>query len=185
MTASLLSLLLTLCLPLLLPSLAGAHEAEQAVVPAERLIDVDFSTFTLKVVDLETNDVLLQTDTVLPSGDYYRVRRAGGVTGTVRKAEMGPKWWPTPNMREEDPSLPVVFEPYAEGNAMGHCKLSIDFDQSSPGILIYVRIHGGAKPEDMGRRVSRSCIRVPNSKCQRLVELAKGPYGSVRVHFHY
>jgi len=143
---------------------------------AERVVTVNFSTATLTITD--ENQTLMQTAVVLPKGNYYPVP----VSGTVTRSEMGPTWTPTANMHRDHPGrYRKSYGAYQRGNAMGHCKISIHFDIAHK-ILPFVRIHGNAKNRDLGLRRSRSCIRIPDSLCQELVNATAGQDG-VRVHF--
>ena len=143
---------------------------------AERIVVVNFSTATLTVTD--GAKTVMQTAVVLPRGNYYPVP----VQGTVTRSEMGPKWTPTANMHRDKPRYyKQSYKGYEKGNAMGHCKISINFDIAHK-ILPYVRIHGNAKEKDLGLRRSRSCIRIPNNLCQELVDATAG-HQNVRVHF--
>ncbi len=145
---------------------------------AERTILVNFSTATLTVLE-STGESLFQTSVVLPKRNFYPVP----ATGKVIRAEMGPAWKPTNNMHRDFPGrYKESYRPYESGNAMGHCKVSIDFDQKHP-LLNVVRIHGNGKAEDLGKRRSRSCIRVPDTLCQTLTSAINSYNGSVRVQF--
>lgn len=146
---------------------------------AERLIVVDFTHGDLFVLDGEKQGVLMSTPVALPKGNYYPVP----VSGTVTKAEMGPWWFPTDNMLEQYPDkYKERYAPYEPGNAMGHCKVYIDFHDDDPE-LRSTRIHGNAKKEDLRKRVSRSCVRIPDELCPTLVEAIERYDGPVRVQF--
>ena len=146
---------------------------------ADRIITVNFSTATLTVTDEGQSALLFSTRVVLPKGDYYTVP----VTGIVRNAGMGPTWTPTAKMHRDMPGrYRKSYGPYEPGNAMGHCKLNIDFHSDEP-IMNYVRIHGNAQEKDLGQRVSRSCIRIPDSLCQKLVDRTNEYNGKVWVNF--
>ncbi len=145
---------------------------------AERTILVIFSTATLTVLE-DTGQPLFHSPVVLPKKNFYPVP----ATGKVRRAEMGPGWKPTANMHRDFPGrYKETYRPYESGNAMGHCKVSIDFDQKHP-LLHVVRIHGNGKAEDLGKRRSRSCIRVPDALCQTLTSAINSYDGPVRVQF--
>ncbi len=148
-------------------------------VCAERVIHVDFTQAELRVADAD-GLVHLSTSVVLPKGSYYQIP----VQGTVRRAMMGPTWIPTPRTHIDMPGrFKEFYGPYEPGNAMGHCKVYIDFDRRDAS-LQYVRIHGNARDEDLGKRLSRSCIRIPDEVCPNLVDVVAGYDGRVRVHFH-
>lgn len=136
---------------------------------AEQTLVVDFSTGTLRVVAMDGTERFI-TPVVLPRGNYYPVP----VSGTVRRAELGPIWIPTARMHQDNPGkYKPRYGPYESGNAMGHCKISIDFKSSHP-LMTYVRVHGNAKPADLGQRRSRSCIRIPDKVCRDLVGVIDG-----------
>lgn len=63
----------------------------------------------------------------------------------------GPTWTPTPRMRKEDPSLPIVV-PAGPENPMGTHAMYLGWPQYA--------IHGTNKPYGIGRRVSSGCIRM-------------------------
>lgn len=150
-----------------------------ALADSGRLITVDFSTAQLTVTEGAT--VVFETPVVLPRGNYYPVP----LRGTVRRAVMGPTWTPTANMHRDFPGrYRQSYGPYEAGNAMGHCKIYIDFDQArSYPILNTVRIHGNAKAEDLRQRRSRSCIRIPDALCQALVSATNDTNAPVTVAF--
>lgn len=171
------SLVHTVSFPVMFACCVGMVTAIPA--HAERIISVDFTNAELRVTDLD-GVLFLHTQVVLPKGSYYEVP----VQGTVRRAVMGPTWIPTPRTHIDMPGrFKEYYGPYEPGNAMGHCKVYIDFDRRDPS-LQYVRIHGNARDHDLGKRLSRSCIRIPDEACPTLVELVAGYEGRVRVHFH-
>lgn len=144
---------------------------------AEQTITVDFSQAHLTVQ--RDDRVRVETPVVLPRRSYYPVP----VSGTVTRAVMGPIWIPTANMHRDQPGrYKARYGPYEPGNAMGHCKLYIDFDIDLP-LLKTVRIHGNAKTSDLGTRKSRSCIRIPDAVCPDLVNAVQRYSGTTRVHF--
>ena len=140
--------------------------------------EVNFTNALLRVIDSESRTVRLQTPVVLPRGNYYPVP----VSGTLRKAVMGPTWTPTAKMHRDYPGrYKRVYGPYEDGNAMGHCKLYIDFKSHHP-IMQVVRIHGNAQPDDLGSRLSRSCVRIPDALCSDLVSITK-QFNTVHIQF--
>ncbi len=144
---------------------------------AERQITVNFTTATLTVTDSEI-ETLLETPVVLPRANFYALP----VTGMVKQAEMGPTWTPTKEMHLTKPGkYKPHYRPYENGNAMGHCKLTIRYD-GDVSVLQYVRIHGNAKEWDLGQKRSAGCIRIPDDVCPILVAMStsKSP---VRVTF--
>lgn len=147
-----------------------------SIAQADRTITVDFGTATLQVHD--NGRIVMETAVVLPRGNYYPVP----VSGTITRAEMGPTWIPTANMHRDKPGYyRRSYGPYQRGNAMGHCKISINFDITHR-ILPFVRIHGNAREQDLGMRLSRSCVRIPDNLCQSLISAVQG-HSQVRVHF--
>jgi lipoprotein-anchoring transpeptidase ErfK/SrfK len=145
---------------------------------AERIIKVNFTTAELTVVD--DGVVLFSTQVVLPAGDFYPVP----VRGVVYQAEMGPSWRPTERTRQSKPGkYKAFYGPYEPGNAMGACKISIQFENAaSYPIMNTVRIHGNAREQDLRQRLSRSCIRIPDSLCQELIAQTQGQPTSVYFH---
>lgn len=150
---------------------------------AERLIKVDFTNAELTVI--VDGVPSMSTPVVLPRGNYYQVP----VSGTVRRAVMGPIWTPTKNMHLEYPDrYKKSYGPYEVGNAMGHCKLYIDFNPTVVAeypILRSVRVHGNARDNDLGKRLSRSCIRIPDRLCSTLVKLSNENTDEVMIQFHW
>lgn len=71
-------------------------------------------------------------------------------TRVIDKREK-PTWIPTPAIRAEDPDLPAVVPPGPD-NPLGDHALYL-------ALPTYV-IHGTNRPEGVGRRVSRGCIRL-------------------------
>ena len=134
---------------------------------AERQIAVNFTTATLTITDSQM-DTLLETPIVLPRADFYRLP----ATGMVAYAEMYPSWTPTPEMHRSKPGkYKTHYRPRENGNAMGHCKVTIHFD-ADVSVLQYVRIHGNAKETDLGQRRSAGCIRIPDDVCPMLVAIS-------------
>lgn len=81
-----------------------------------------------------------------------------GSTKVVRKAK-NPTWFPTPSIRKDDPTLPARVPPGPD-NPLGKFALYLGW----PAYLI----HGTNKPEGVGRRVSRGCIRMYPEDIARL-----------------
>jgi L,D-transpeptidase ErfK/SrfK len=71
-------------------------------------------------------------------------------TRVVDKREK-PTWFPTRSIRADDPSLPAMVPPGPD-NPLGDHALYLS-------LPTYV-VHGTNKPEGVGRRVSRGCIRL-------------------------
>lgn len=141
-------------------------------------IQVNFTSAELTILRGGVQTPLLQTPVVLPRGNYYPVP----VSGTVRQAILGPRWTPTAKMHRDHPGrYKRSYAPYEKGNAMGACKLIIDFNSRVP-IMQHVRIHGNAKTDDLGRRLSRSCIRIPDELCSTLVSYVQR-FETVHVEF--
>jgi lipoprotein-anchoring transpeptidase ErfK/SrfK len=145
---------------------------------ADQTILVDFSTGILNVVDAN-GVVQFSTPVVLPRREFYSVP----VSGVVTSASMGPTWAPTANTRAAHPGrYKASYGPYEPGNAMGHCKITIDFASDDP-ILRTVRIHGNAKAADLGGRYSRGCIRIPDAVCAIVTSLVNVESGVTSVQF--
>ncbi len=142
---------------------------------AEQTLSVDFSEARLVIVSADGSE-RFSTAVVLPRRNFYPVP----VQGTVRRAEMGPTWIPTRRMHEDQPGrFRASYGPFAPGNAMGHCRVKINFDSTHP-MLRYVRVHGNARETDLGKRLSRGCIRIPDNRCQELVDTLAGHVTAVR-----
>lgn len=73
-----------------------------------------------------------------------------GATTVVRK-KIGPSWYPTERMREENPALPKVVKA-GPANPLGTHALYLGW----PTFLI----HGTSRPWGVGRRISSGCIRM-------------------------
>ncbi len=84
-----------------------------------------------------------------------------GYTEVVRK-KIGPRWTPTPSMRERDPSLPAFIES-GPGNPLGTHALYLSW----PAYLI----HGTHDTRKIGRRSSDGCIGLYNEKIEELFAL--------------
>ena len=81
-----------------------------------------------------------------------------GNTKVVRKST-NPTWFPTPSIRKDDPTLPARVPPGPD-NPLGKFAVYLGW----PAYLI----HGTNKPEGVGRRVSRGCIRMYPEDIARL-----------------
>jgi hypothetical protein len=138
---------------------------------------VDFTTAYLDLFDGQ--GYVRNYPVVLPKSQVSYQRRLP-IFGDVDFIEYDPWWYPTALTRSAyhnsyGVELPKVLSPIGvEGvppghpqNAMGLCKCHINFrsDYISPA----VRIHGHAREEDLGRRLSRGCIRMRD---QDILELA-------------
>lgn len=85
-----------------------------------------------------------------------------GETQVVRKAK-NPTWYPTPNMRAKDPTLPVSVGP-GPANPLGIRAIYL-----AEGLL---RIHGTNAPRSIGKAASSGCFRMLNTDISELYELA-------------
>lgn len=72
-------------------------------------------------------------------------------TTTVTRKKVGPTWFPTDRMREEDPTLPKSIRPGSK-NPLGTHALYLGWPEYA--------IHGTNRPFGIGRRVSSGCIRL-------------------------
>ena len=86
-----------------------------------------------------------------------------GDTHVVKKVK-GPRWTPTPSMRERDPSLPA-FIPAGPQNPLGTHALYLSWQ--------YYRIHGTHDTRKIGRRSSDGCIGLYNEKIAELFDLVE------------
>lgn len=73
-----------------------------------------------------------------------------GKTQVMRK-KVGPTWYPTQRMRDEDPTLPEFIKP-GSSNPLGTHALYLGWPAYA--------VHGTNKPFGIGRRVSSGCIRL-------------------------
>ncbi len=81
-----------------------------------------------------------------------------GTTEIKRKTE-NPTWYPTPATRADNPELPAAVPPGPD-NPLGTRALYLGW----PAYLI----HGTNRPQGIGRRVSRGCIRMYPEHVERL-----------------
>jgi hypothetical protein len=86
-----------------------------------------------------------------------------GYTEVVRKAE-NPRWTPTPNMRERDPTLPDYMEG-GPGNPLGTRAMYLDW----PAYLV----HGTHDTRKIGRQSSSGCIGLYNQHVEQLYPLVQ------------
>ncbi len=84
-----------------------------------------------------------------------------GVQRVIEKTA-DPTWYPTPQILEEDPTLPAVVPPGPD-NPLGSHALRL----SSRTILI----HGTNRPFGVGRKVSHGCIRLYPEDIRRLFRI--------------
>ncbi len=70
---------------------------------------------------------------------------------TIISKKIGPYWFPTPRMREEEPFLPVAVPP-GPNNPLGSRALYLGWPE--------YRIHGTNLPWAVGRSVSSGCMRM-------------------------
>lgn len=73
------------------------------------------------------------------------------VTTHVSDKRTNPSWIPSPSTRADDPTLPSIVPP-GPNNPLGDYALYL-------ALPMYL-IHGTNRPEGVGRRVSRGCIRL-------------------------
>lgn len=86
-----------------------------------------------------------------------------GYSRIVRKAE-NPRWTPTANMRERDPSLPDFMEG-GPGNPLGTRAMYLDW----PAYLV----HGTHDTRKIGRQSSSGCIGLYNEHVEQLYPLVQ------------
>lgn len=145
---------------------AAALVLSTANAHADQTIVVDFTRGELTVMT-DMGETLFFTLVVLPKRDYYPLP----ASGLVIDAMMGPTWSPTPNTRAQNPGrYKPFYAAYEAGNAMGHCKLTIDFDQTDP---------------ELDERHSRGCIRMPDAVCETMIDLVNQYEGATWVSFQY
>jgi hypothetical protein len=86
-----------------------------------------------------------------------------GYTEVVRKAE-NPRWTPTANMRERDPTLPDYMEG-GPGNPLGTRAMYLDW----PAYLV----HGTHDTRKIGRQSSSGCIGLYNQHVEKLYPMVQ------------
>lgn len=86
-----------------------------------------------------------------------------GYSKVVRKAE-NPRWTPTANMRERDPTLPDYMEG-GPGNPLGTRAMYLDW----PAYLV----HGTHDTRKIGRQSSSGCIGLYNQHVEQLYPLVQ------------
>ncbi len=82
----------------------------------------------------------------------------------VTELTRNPTWIPTAAHRKDDPTVPRRVPPGPE-NPLGKFRVRVGWNGYA--------IHGTNKPEGIGRRVSRGCIRMYPEHIEELFELAK------------
>ncbi len=108
-----------------------------------------------------------------PDGETYRLYPSSvpmseeltkrGYTEVVRKAE-NPRWTPTANMRERDPTLPAFMEG-GPGNPLGTRAMYLSW----PAYLV----HGTHDTRKIGRQSSSGCIGLYNEHVEELYPLVQ------------
>lgn len=93
-----------------------------------------------------------RTGAEMPDVEYY-----------VDRTATWPNWYPTANMRENNPSLPRVVEGGPD-NPLGAAALYLS---DANGATLY-RIHGTSAPESIGTNASSGCVRLFNDHIQDL-----------------
>ncbi len=83
---------------------------------------------------------------------------------TVTEKTENPTWVPTKNHRAEDPTVPAYVKPGPD-NPLGSHRIRVGWDGYA--------IHGTNKPEGIGRRVSRGCVRLYPAHIQELFDIVK------------
>ncbi len=82
----------------------------------------------------------------------------------VTEKTKNPTWIPTKAHRAEDPTVPAAVRPGPD-NPLGKYRVRVGWNGYA--------IHGTNKPEGIGRRVSRGCIRMYPSDIEELFGLSK------------
>jgi L,D-transpeptidase ErfK/SrfK len=82
----------------------------------------------------------------------------------ITKKQIDPIWYPTAEIRAEDPALPTAVPPGPE-NPMGKFALYLGWPQYA--------VHGTNRPWGIGRRVSRGCIRLYPEDIEELFHMAE------------
>jgi len=131
--------------------------------PAQQMITVDYSTGQLyHLYTLNGEDRTDRYQVVLPK---THVQRTMGLTrpviGTLTQADYKPTWWPTANMRRNDPSLPKAVRYGQSRHPIGIYRLRIAWQNPrNPAFWEAVRIHGNAQTSDLNGAESAGCVRM-------------------------
>ncbi len=83
---------------------------------------------------------------------------------TVTEKTVNPTWVPTANHRSEDPTVPAYVPPGPD-NPLGNRRIRVGWNGYA--------IHGTNKPEGIGRRVSRGCVRMYPTDVEEVFELVR------------
>lgn len=129
-------------------------EGATIVIPARHLLpDADKSGIVINLPEMRL--FFFPADGSEPVTHPIGVGRIGLETPTgstqVMRKKVGPTWYPTQRMRDEDPSLPEYIKP-GSNNPLGTHALYLGWPSYA--------LHGTNKPYGIGRRVSSGCIRL-------------------------
>jgi len=160
-----------------------------ALAHAQQFITVDFSTGQLwHLYGDGQQDVY---PVVLPR---ERVQTAMNISqpvlGKFSQADYRPTWWPTANMRRNNPTLPSSVSYGQSGHPIGIYRIRIAWiNPSDPSFWRPVRIHGGAKLVDLHQLKSAGCVRMLDDDIKRLVSninlAGQGGKPEVQVSFGF
>lgn len=93
------------------------------------------------------------------------------VLGELNQADYKPTWWPTQNMRRNNPALPSSIRYGQRGHPIGIYRLRIGWmNPNNPSFWGPVRIHGGAKYADLYEAESAGCVRMLDEDIVQMVE---------------
>jgi lipoprotein-anchoring transpeptidase ErfK/SrfK len=106
------------------------------------------------------------------------------------QADYRPTWWPTANMRRNNPTLPSSVSYGQSGHPIGIYRIRIAWiNPSDPSFWRPVRIHGGAKLVDLHQLKSAGCVRMLDDDIKRLVSninlAGQGGKPEVQVSFGF
>lgn len=120
---------------------------------------------------------------VLPRTNVQRLMRlVRPIHGTFTRADYKPTWWPTENMRRKDPSLPRAVHYGEARHPIGIYRLRIAWQNPvNPRFWDAVRIHGGARADDLYEGKSSGCFRMLDSDVTRMVNIIESHGGEARV----
>ncbi len=123
-----------------------------------------------KLTLLHSNRTLKSYLIAVPKSNYYSLP----IKGLIKKIVDHPYWIPTQNTREDYKKrgiiLPKVVPP-GPNNPLGRVAFYIRFIENDPKMPIL--IHGTNKPESIGKRITRGCIRMHNEDIIKLASIIK------------
>jgi hypothetical protein len=148
-------------------------------------IDVDFDFHEVRYRDSANRRIY---PAVLPKPNALQSMQLERqpVWGLLSQIDHKPTWWPTPNTRRARPTLPQAV-PYGHRlHPIGIYRLRVHWQNPTrPNFWQYVRIHGGAKEQDLYQKLSSGCVRMLDANISEMVSLIRHAGGTTLVTFGY